>query len=135
MCIKIFTKLIVSQWWHNILKKYQDHRSNVGVVKDEWGFRNISNRLNGMSKIAYVNIIPLGSYGILIGMDWLEQHQAFLEYHNNTFICLYEEGKHSFVKGIQGPISKKRNFILTHEDMFKECLSIIFNSCRITNQE
>lgn len=61
--------------------------------------------MNGFSTIAYVNIIPLGFCDIMIGMDWLEKHHDFIKYHNNTFRCLYEEGKHSFVKGILGPIS------------------------------
>jgi hypothetical protein len=127
-------KLIVSQWWHNILKKCHDHRSNVGVVKDQWAFQNISNRLNWVSTIAYVKIIPLVSYDILIGMDWLEQHHAFLEYHNNTFICLYEEEKHILVKGIQRPLSIREISALHMKRCLKK-VSIICNSCRITKQE
>jgi hypothetical protein len=49
--------------------------------------------LNGVNTIVDMNIIPLGSYDILIGMDWLEKHHALLDCHNKKFTCLDEEGK------------------------------------------
>jgi hypothetical protein len=68
-------------------------------------FRGCSIILNGVNTNVDLNIIPLGSYDILIGMDWLEKHHAFLDCHNKTFTCLDEEGKHNTVKGIPIPIS------------------------------
>jgi hypothetical protein len=38
-----------------------------------------------------LNIIPLGSYGILIGMDWLYKHHVVLDCHKKTFTCIDEE--------------------------------------------
>jgi hypothetical protein len=32
--------------------------------------------MNGLSTWAELNILPLGSYEFLIGMDWLDQHHA-----------------------------------------------------------
>ena len=61
--------------------------------------------LNGVNINVDRNIIPLGSYDILIGMDWLDQHHVVLDCHNKTFTCLDEEGKHSTVKGVPRPIS------------------------------
>jgi hypothetical protein len=49
--------------------------------------------MNGLSTSNDLNIIPLGSYDILIGMDWLDKHRAVLDFHNKTFTCLDEEGK------------------------------------------
>jgi hypothetical protein len=54
---------------------------------------------------ANLNIIRLGYYDILIGMDWLDKHHDVLDCHNKTFTCLYEEGKQSIVKGVHRPIS------------------------------
>jgi len=31
-------------------------------------------KIAGQSMKAYLNVIPLGSYDVLIGMDWLEKH-------------------------------------------------------------
>ena len=60
--------------------------------------------LNGVNTIVDLNIIPLGSYDILIGMDWLEKHHVVLDFHNKTF-TLNEEGKHSIMKVFPRPIS------------------------------
>jgi predicted aspartyl protease len=48
--------------------------------------------MNGQNTREYLNIMPLGSYECLIGMDWLNQHHAILDYHNKAFSCLDEEG-------------------------------------------
>jgi hypothetical protein len=56
--------------------------------------------MNGMNTWAYLNILPLGSYDCLIGMDWLEQHHALLDCHNKAFNCLDEEGKLRKLQGI-----------------------------------
>jgi hypothetical protein len=61
--------------------------------------------LNGMNTSMDLNIIPLGSYDILIGMDWLDKHHTILYCHNKTFTCLDGNGKHSTVKGVPRPIS------------------------------
>jgi hypothetical protein len=47
-----------------------------------------------------LNIIPLGSYDFLIGMDWLDQHHVVLDCHNKAFTCLDEEGNLRTVQGI-----------------------------------
>jgi hypothetical protein len=40
-----------------------------------------------------LNIIPLGYYDILIGMDWLDNHHVFLDFHSKTFTYLHGDGK------------------------------------------
>ena len=56
--------------------------------------------MNGMSTKAELNVLPLGSYDCLIGMDWLEQHHAILDYCNKAFTCLDEEENQRTVQGI-----------------------------------
>ena len=46
--------------------------------------------MNGMNTFAYLNIIPLNSYDVLIGMDWLDAHNAILDCYNKTFACIDE---------------------------------------------
>jgi hypothetical protein len=48
--------------------------------------------MNGLSTRVELNILPLGSYDCLIGMDWLDQHHAILDCHNKAFTFLDEEG-------------------------------------------
>jgi hypothetical protein len=56
--------------------------------------------MNGLSTKVDLNILPLGSYDCLIGMDWLDQHHAILDCHNKAFTCLDEEGNKKKVQGI-----------------------------------
>jgi hypothetical protein len=56
--------------------------------------------MNGLSTREDLNILPLGSYDCLIGMDWLDQHHAILDCHNKAFTCLDEEGNQRTVQGI-----------------------------------
>jgi hypothetical protein len=48
--------------------------------------------MNGLRTKVDLNIIPLGSYYCLIGMDWLDKHHVVIDKYNNKFTCLYEEG-------------------------------------------
>jgi hypothetical protein len=41
--------------------------------------------MNGLNTRAYFNILHLGSYDYLIGMDWLDHHHAILDCHNKAF--------------------------------------------------
>jgi hypothetical protein len=60
--------------------------------------------MNGTNNKAYLNIIPLGSYDCLIGMDWLEMHCVILDFYNKVFTCLDEEGNPNIVQVIPRPI-------------------------------
>jgi hypothetical protein len=63
--------------------------------------------MNRLSTKAELNVLPLGSYDYLIGMDWLDQHHAILDCHNKAFTCLDEEGNKKTVQGI--PIVSQGN--------------------------
>ena len=41
--------------------------------------------MNGLVTYVDMNILPLGSYDVLIRMDWLEPHRVKLNYYNKTF--------------------------------------------------
>jgi hypothetical protein len=51
-----------------------------------------------------LNIFPLGSYDILIDIDWLEKHRVKLYCYQKTFECVYDEGNLRTMKGILKPI-------------------------------
>jgi hypothetical protein len=62
--------------------------------------KSCSMDMKGMSTKVELNILPLGSYDFLIGMDWLDQHHALLGCRNKRFTCLNEEGNQVTVQGI-----------------------------------
>ena len=63
--------------------------------------------MKGLKTFEYLNIIPLGSYDVLNGMDWLDAHHAILDCYNKTYTCLDEEGNTVTVEGIPRSISMR----------------------------
>ena len=55
-----------------------------------------------------LNVLPLGSYDVLIGMDWLEKHQVILNYFQKTFVCLNNVGERISIKGIPRKVSVRK---------------------------
>ena len=50
--------------------------------------------------VVKLNVLQLGSYDFLIGMDWLEQHRVILNCYNKTFTCLNSDEQPINVNGI-----------------------------------
>jgi hypothetical protein len=61
--------------------------------------------MNGPHTKVDLNIIPLISYDLLIGMDGLDHHHVVLYCYNKAFTCLDEEGNLSIVQGIPGVVT------------------------------
>lgn len=51
-----------------------------------------------------LNVFPLGSYGVLIGMDWLEKHWSLVNFKDKTINYMDEEGKRQEIQGILRPL-------------------------------
>ena len=64
--------------------------------------------VNGIATQTTLNILPLGSYNMLLGMDWLDSHKAKLYYYNKKLECEYEEGEKRTLQRIQKPISVRQ---------------------------
>ena len=56
--------------------------------------------LNDFLTHVNVNIFPLGSYDLLIGMDCLEEHKVLLICYDKIFTCINNNGNNIKVKGI-----------------------------------
>ena len=55
--------------------------------------------MDGLVTYVVLNVLPLESYDVLIGMDWLEVHRAKLDCYNKTFQCLDDKENLRVVKG------------------------------------
>ena len=64
--------------------------------------------MNGLITYVDLNVLLLGSYDVLIVMDWLESHRVKLDCYNKTFECMDEEGNPVVVKGIPKVISVRQ---------------------------
>jgi hypothetical protein len=56
--------------------------------------------MNGLCTKDDLNIIPLGLYDCLIGMDWLHEHHVVLDSYDKAFTCLDVQGNFRSVQGI-----------------------------------
>lgn len=61
--------------------------------------------MNRMDTRVDLNSLPLGSYDILIGMNWMERHKLVLNFLNKTFTCMEETGETRRAKGIPQGVS------------------------------
>ena len=44
--------------------------------------------MDQFENVVKLNVLPLGSYELLIGMDWLEQHRVILNCYDKAFTCI-----------------------------------------------
>jgi len=51
-----------------------------------------------------LNVLPLGSYDVLIGMDWLEKHWSLINCKTKTINFWNEQGERQEVQRIQKPL-------------------------------
>ena len=56
--------------------------------------------LNGFPTKVNLNILPLGLYDILIGMDWLEKHHVMLDFLHKSILCTNGQGNQVMVQVI-----------------------------------
>jgi hypothetical protein len=56
--------------------------------------------MDGFPTRATLNILPLGSYDLFIGMDWLAAYKTKLDYYHKNLECVNEEGRKITLQGI-----------------------------------
>ena len=60
--------------------------------------------LNGFPTKVNLNILPLGSYDVLISMDWLEQHHVMLDCLHKSILCTDSHGNQVKIQGIPNKV-------------------------------
>ena len=74
--------------------------------------RNCKLMMNDSITHVNVNILPLGSYDFLIGMDCLEEHKVVLKYFEKTFTCTDDNGNNIKVRGIPRKVTIREKHAL-----------------------
>jgi hypothetical protein len=64
--------------------------------------------VNGFPTQATLNIIPLGSYDMLIIMDWLVSHKDKLDFYKKILECEDDKRKRRTLQGIQKLVSVRK---------------------------
>eukprot|EP00253_Pinus_taeda_P011854 PITA_11854 len=65
---------------------------------------NCSLSIAGQPITADLNVLPLGSYDILIGMDWLEKHWSLVNCKTKTIYYKDDLGQQQELQGIKHPV-------------------------------
>lgn len=68
-----------------------------------------------------LTILPLGSYGILIRMEWLEGHTEIVHYLDKVITCTKKNKETHIIKGKPRPISMCHISSLQTKDIRKKC--------------
>ena len=86
-----------------------------------------------------LNVLPLGSYDMLISMDWLEQHRVVLNYFDKTFTCVNNDGEIVNVKAIPGKTTIRQISALKLKRVVrkgcKAFVVIVINEENINNED
>jgi hypothetical protein len=64
--------------------------------------------MSGLPTQENLNILPLGSYDLLIGMDWLDTHKTKLDCYSKNLERENEEGRRVTLQGIQNHVSLRQ---------------------------
>ena len=68
--------------------------------------------MNQFETSVKLNVLPLGSYDMLISMDCLEQHRVVLNCFDKTFTCVNNEGETVTITGIPRKTTIRQIFAL-----------------------
>ena len=49
--------------------------------------------IGGFETSVNLRVIPLGSYDVVLGMDWLGSHRAIIDYRKKTIVCQDDQGR------------------------------------------
>lgn len=55
--------------------------------------------LNYMPTSTHLNVLPLGSYNMLLGIDWLYLHRTKIDCYDKAIECLDDDGKRRILQG------------------------------------
>jgi hypothetical protein len=69
---------------------------------------------------ATLNVLPLGSYDMLICMEWLATHKSRLDCYHKSLECVSKEGKRITLQGILKPVSVRQISALQMRKYFRK---------------
>ena len=94
----------IAEKWNLPLKKFEKTwlvqlatRTKIKVVNY---VENCEMFMSQFKTQVNLNVLSLGSYDVLIGMDWMEIHQIVLNCFETTFTCLNDKGERTTFKWI-----------------------------------
>ena len=59
--------------------------------------------LNGMPTTMHLNVLPLGSYNMILGMDWMYLHITKVDFYDKAIDFLDDNGEKIILQGKKKP--------------------------------
>jgi hypothetical protein len=81
--------------------------------------------LDGQTIRIDLNILPLGSYDMTVGMDWLERHKSILNCYTNILSYKDDSGTTRTTQSIPKPVSVRQIFSDATKEMYEKGMSIL----------
>jgi hypothetical protein len=92
--------------------------------------------MNGFKTQAYLNILKLGSYDVLIEIHSLEKYKAILNCYDKTFTYVNDNDNIISIKGISITISiRKISGLCVKKCVHKGCKAFVFHLIDNENEE
>ena len=70
--------------------------------------KNCTVKMDQFETSVKLNVLSLGSYDMLIGMDWIKKHRLVLNCFDKTFTCINNEGETVTIMRIPRKIAIKQ---------------------------
>jgi len=87
-------------------------------------------KFNGMSTSTHLNVLSLGSYNMILGMDWLYLHRIKVDYYDKAIECLDENGEHRTLRGKKKATSVRMvTTMQAKRNHIKGCVLFIAHTC------
>ena len=67
-----------------------------------------------------LNVLPLGSYDVLIGMDWLEKQKVVVNCFEKPFTCIDDKWERNIVKGIPRKVYVRQILALKMKEVVRK---------------
>ena len=87
---------------------------------DHW-VRSCAFELNGMHTAANLNVLPLGSYSMLLGMDWLYLHSTKVDCFDKAIECMDDSGEKRTLQGKKKPTSVRMVTLMQAKRSCRKC--------------
>ena len=79
--------------------------------------------LNGMPKSTHLNVLPLGSYNMVMGMDWLYVHRTKVDFYEKSIDLFDEKEELRILQGKKKETSVRMVIVMQERhDHRKKCV-------------
>ena len=125
--------------WFEKISAYKILDSTVGYRYKEaihhW-LRACAFELNGMLATTHLNVLPLGLYNMILGMDWIYIHRTKVDCFDKAIKCVDDNWESRVLQGKKKSTSFKMVIAMQSKNSRKkECVLFVVHICSEKGKE